>query len=119
MLRPFRYLMQQVSHSSFGRSSRAGGEAAGRRLRQRQMAASSTASNWLRIPSSSLVQEFTSQSRQLYPCTSASSLFQQQAQGHGVIAVQCMARDKRQLAFGAHIHHAQIAGLQRDSPFST
>ena len=41
-------------------------------------------------------------------------LFEQQAQGHRVVAVQGMTRDKRQLALGTHVHHAEIARFQQE-----
>ena len=41
-------------------------------------------------------------------------LFEQQAQGDGVVAVEGMTRDERQPAFSAHVHHAQIARFQQE-----
>ncbi len=41
-------------------------------------------------------------------------LFEQQAQGHRVIAVQRMSGDKRQLTLGTQVYHAQVARLQQE-----
>ena len=42
------------------------------------------------------------------------ALLEQQTQGYRVVAVERMSCDKRQLALGAHVYHAEIAGLHQE-----
>ena len=42
------------------------------------------------------------------------ALLEQNTQRDGVVAVERVPGDKRQLTLGAHIHHAEIAGFQQE-----